>query len=234
MNIRALVAEAVGTFILVGIGSFAILSSSASSLPPVVTVPFGFGLALLVAMAATGHVSGGHYNPAVTLAAALDRRIEIVPAIGYVGAQIVGAFAASYAVLLTVAQEAVTVTRTVPVASLGIEKIFALEAVLSAIFILVILTVTRKAPGHAIFVIPLTLMVIHFAAVPITGASVNPARSLAPAVLAGDLSNIWVYLTAPLLGAIVGWGIYRILTPPDEDEVMDELFDGVEAEAAAG
>jgi aquaporin Z len=236
MNIRALVAEAVGTFILVGVGSVAILSSSASQLPPVLTVPFGFGLGLLVAIAATGHASGGHYNPAVTLAAVLDGRIDIKNALGYVVAQVVGAFVGSFLILLGVAKEAVAVTMTNPVSSLDVVKIFALETVFAAIFILVILTVTRKAPDLAILVIPLTLTVIHFALVPITGASVNPARSLAPAILAGDLTNLWIYLIAPFLGAIIGWGVYKFLAPASDDDFLDEVYEEFEVveDAAAG
>ncbi|HYN69819.1 MAG TPA: aquaporin [Candidatus Eisenbacteria bacterium] len=216
MNIRALVAEVVGTFVLVGIGSLSIVSAVGSNQPsgPLGFAPFGFGLGLMAAIAIAGEASGGHFNPAVTLAALLDRRIDVVNALGYVVAQVIGAFAASFAIFLLVAQAAVDPTRNI----IGVEapKAFATEVVLTAILVAVILTVTRRAIQQAVFIIPLTLSVIHFAGIPISGASVNPARSLAPAVVAGNLENLWIFLTAPFVGAVIGWAIYRYLTPADE------------------
>jgi aquaporin Z len=86
------------------------------------------------------------------------------------------------------------------------------EILLTAVFLLVILTVTKRAPNHAAFAIPLTLMVIHFAGIPFSGASVNPARSLGPALVGGTLdANILVWIVGPILGAVVGWAIYRAL-----------------------
>jgi len=80
-----------------------------------------------------------------------------------------------------------------------------------------------RAIRQAVFIIPLTLVVIHFAGIPISGASVNPARSLGPAIVAGNLENVWIYLTAPFVGAVIGWAIYRYLTPADEqlDTVLE-------------
>ncbi len=198
MNVRALVAEAVGTFILVGVGSLTIVSAlvagQGNSTFILLVVPFGFGLALLGALAVAGHVSGGHFNPAVTLAAVLDRRIDIVTGIAYLVAQVVGAFGASLAMLLLTSREFVAATRTVPGLTDG--PSFATEVILTAIFVAVILTITRTHPTHAVFVIPITLVVIHFAGIPLSGASVNPARSLAPAAVAGNLESVWIYLTA--------------------------------------
>ena len=107
---------------------------------------------------------------------------------------------------------------------------FSAEAILTAIFVAVILTVTRSAPSQAILVIPLTLVAIHYVAMHISGASVNPVRSLAPAVVSGTYTSLWVYLTAPFVGSILGWGVYRFLTHPndevsvevDEDEYLDD------------
>ncbi len=222
MDTRKLLAEAVGTFILVGIGMMSIIAASLSRLPALLTVPFGFGLALLVAIAVAGHVSGGHFNPAVTLAAWLDKRIELGEGIGYVIAQLVGAIAAAGMVMGLVSQEAVGATRTLPGDSDLVA--FAAEALLTAVFVAVILTVTKHNAGQAGFVIPMALIVIHFAGIPFSGASVNPARSLAPALVGADLSSIWVYLTAPFLGAIIGWIVYRALEdgPTDAAEAMAE------------
>jgi len=224
MNVRALLAEALGTFILVLIGSFSVVSAAGvgqgNQTLVILVAPFGFGLGLLAAISIFGHVSGGYFNPAVTLGALFDGRIDIVGAIGYVIAEAIGAIAASFAVMLLVAKEAVDLTRNGP--AIGDEKAFAVEIILTAIFMATILTVTKKQSTVAVFVIPLVLTAIHFAAIPLSGASVNPARSLGPAIVTGNYDKLWIYLTAPFLGAIIGWGLYRFFTPPD-DEVSVEV-----------
>ena len=211
MDARKYLAELVGTFILVVIGSMSIVAAGAMSAPVLVVVPFGFGLGLLAAIQSAGYVSGGHFNPAVTLGALLDRRIDAMNAIGYVVAQVIGAIAASGAVLLVANQAAVKSTASSFPADKGMNA-FAVEVLLTAVFLLVILTVTKRAPNHAAFAIPLTLMVIHFAGIPFSGASVNPARSLAPALVGGSLDgSIIVWIAGPLVGAVIGWAIYRAL-----------------------
>jgi aquaporin Z len=177
--------------------------------PILVVVPFGFGLALLAAIQAVGHVSGGHFNPAVTLAALLDRRIDAMNALGYVVAQVIGAIAASGAILLIADQAAVQSTANGFPEGRMVSAIV-VETVLTAIFLLVILTVTKRAPGQAAFAIPATLTVIHFAGIPFSGASVNPARTLGPALVGGTLDGDFiVWLIGPLVGAVIGWAIYR-------------------------
>jgi aquaporin Z len=245
MNVRALVAEAVGTFVLVGMGSLGISSAlivTSGNDPSVILqlfVPFAFGLGLMAAIAIGGHASGGHFNPAVTLAALLDGRVDLASAIGYAVAQLIGALAASLMILLVLSREVVaaTINRAGPTAQDELQAqfhAFAVEVILTAIFVAVILTVTRKLPDLAIIVIPLVLAAIHFAAIPISGASVNPVRSLAPAIVAGDYAGLWVYLAGPLIGSLLGWALYRFLTPPDdevsveiEDEFLDDAFDDV-------
>lgn len=212
MDIRKLLAEVVGTFILVGMGSMAIVSTGLmAGSPALVVIPIGFGLGLLAALAVGGHVSGGHFNPAVTLGALLDRRLDAVSAIGYVVAQAVGAVAASAFILLISSQADVAGTRNLPGSGVSETTAFVVEVVLTAIFVAVILTVTKKAADKAMLVIPLTLLTIHAIGIPFSGASVNPARSLGPALVAGNLTSIWIYLTAPFLGAVVGWLVFRAL-----------------------
>jgi aquaporin Z len=248
MNVRALAAEAIGTFILVFFGSlgvatvFVITSGQGSPIVALLTVPFAFGLGLMAAIAIGGGTSGGHFNPAVTLAALFDGRLGPVAAVGYVIAQIIGALAASLAILVITSVDIVKMSVNLPGPTapdaFGQEiHAFAAEAILTAIFVAVILSVTRRAPESAIFVIPLTLAVIHFAAMHISGASVNPARSLAPAIVSGTYTSLWVYLTAPFAGSIVGWGVYRLFNEPDEDQdataddsLEDVLGDGDEYE----
>jgi aquaporin Z len=248
MSIRAVVAEGVGTFVLVFMGSLALVSSSiltgGQGVDPVVSqlfVPFAFGLGLMAAIAIGGHVSGGHFNPAVTLGALFDGRLTWVSAIGYAVAQVLGALAASLAILLLSSSAIVAATRTTAGATApGVFaqelRAFSAEVVLTALFVAVILTVTRKQPDLAVIVIPIVLVAIHFAAIPVSGASVNPARSLAPAVVSGNYAGLWVYLTAPFAGSVIGWAIYRFLTPPDDElsvEDDDDYLDDDELDEIA-
>lgn len=234
MNVRALTAEALGTFVLVGLGSMSIVGAGLQGLPPLLIVPFGFGLALMAGVAMFGHISGAHFNPAVTLAAWIDQRLDWMSAIGYVAAQIIGALAASLMILLLVNHGAVAATLNQPAVASAQDptgfamsdiNAFILEMILTTVFVAVILTITNKEPQLAVLVIPLTLVMIHFVGIPLTGASVNPVRSLAPAIVSGDYRHLWVYLTAPFAGSILGWLIYRFVTLPEEDvsvEVVDE------------
>jgi MIP family channel proteins len=245
MNVRALVAEAVGTFILLtfgflGVGTLTVIATqSGGDISPVVAlivIPFCFGLGLMGAIAVGGHVSGGHYNPAVTLAALFDGRVTWQNAIGYVVAQLVGGFVATLGILLTISEAVVknAVNAPGPTAdtAFGTElHAFSTEAVLTAIFVGVILTVTKKQPDKGILVIPFTLVAIHYAGMLISGASVNPVRSLAPAVVSGTYDSLWVYLTGPFVGSILGWAVYKYLTPDDDEisvEIEEELDDELE------
>jgi len=234
MNVRALIAEALGTFVLVGLGSLSIVGAGLQGLPPLLIVPFGFGLALMAGVAMFGHISGAHFNPAVTLAAWIDQRVDWMSAIGYVAAQIIGALAASLMILLLVNKAAVAATLNQPAVASAQDptgfamsdiNAFILEMILTTVFVAVILTITNKEPQLAVLVIPLTLLMIHFVGIPLTGASVNPVRSLAPAIVSGNYQHLWVYLTAPFAGSILGWLIYRFVTLPEEDvsvELVDE------------
>jgi aquaporin Z len=244
MNWRALVAEAVGTFVLVGMGSLGVASAAliggtgSGPILILLCVPWAFGLGLMAAIAIGGDVSGGHFNPAVTLAAVLDRRLRWMEGIAYAVAQAVGAFAASGFILLALSSDFVraTVNQPGPLGESPLEQdlhAFSVELVLTAIFIAVILTISSRDPGKSLFVIPLTLTAIHFAAIPVSGASVNPIRSLAPALWTGTYGGLWVYLTAPFLGSILGWGLFRLLNPANEDEGDfddDDLEDALEDE----
>lgn len=210
MSASKYLAELLGTFFLVFAGSMTIVAAGVMSAPILVVVPLGFGFGLLAAIFAVGDISGGHFNPAVTLAAALDRRIRVVDAAGYIAAQVVGAIGASAVVLVMTSQDAVRSTRNMHPATVSDLQAFVLEVILTAFFLLVILTVTKRDPGHAPLAIPLTLVVIHLAGIPFSGASVNPARALGPALVGGDLGQIWIYLSAPFLGGAIGWVFYRV------------------------
>lgn len=207
MVINRYLAEAVGTFILVFLGSMSILAASATQGPLMVVVPLGFGLALLAAIYAVGHVSGGHFNPAVTLAMWLDKRTTTSDLVGYWIGQIIGAVIASAVVLAAAGQEAVlaTVTRH---ESTGDGLL--IEFVLTLVFVLVILASTRRSPAAAGIVIALTLTAVHLAGIPFSGSSVNPARSFGPALIGADFGGFWVYALGPLAGGAVGWVFWRM------------------------
>ena len=208
-------AEALGTFALVGIGSFAILSASAGGAPlGIVSIALGFGLALLVGLYAFGEVSGGHYNPAVSLAMFLDRRVSMNDMFGYWIAQVVGAIVASLVVLIAFNDDAVAATTT---HSSDNWAGIVVEVTMTALFVAVILQSTRseRSRGTALLAIPLTLLAIHVAILPISGSSVNPARSLGPAIVGTDFGDIWIYLIFPPVGAILGWVIHKVVVEGD-------------------
>ena len=227
IHTRKIAAEAVGTFVFFLIGLMAVLSSKAFNNPgypaspnplqDLVVIALGFGFGLFAAIFIAGHVSGGHYNPAVTIAAVADKRLDPMHGVGYIVAQLVGGIAAALVVAAIFGQAAVAGTETHPGGGVTEIQALLIETVFTAIFLAVILTVTKKAANHAAFAIPLTLVVIHLAIVPFTGSSVNPARSLASAIVGGDLTGIWIYIVGPILGGLIGWGVFKFLTP-DADE----------------
>lgn len=206
-------AEVFGTFILVLLGTVTIVAALRLDNPVGVMVPFGLGL--LAALYAFGEVSGGHFNPAVTLAMFLDRRISVRDLGGYWIAQFIGAIAAAGALAWLSDKDSVGFTVNGADSS---GKGFLSEVLLTAIFLMVILQVTKsKEFGSTTLVaIPLTLAVVHFAGIPFSGASVNPARSFGPALVSGEnMDQIWIYLLAPLLGAVLGWVVHTVVVKGD-------------------
>ena len=185
MNARAYLAELLGSFLFftIGYASVAAFGVASAPTPNLLVVPFSFGFGLLAAIFAFGHVSGGHFNPAVTVAMVLDRRTTPADAVGYIIAQVIGAIGAGAVVLIAVSQAAVKAGVTKP--GTGVSDIGAviLEVVFTAGFIAVILASTKRVPALAPLAIPLTLVAIHFATATLSGASVNPARSIGSAVV---------------------------------------------------
>ena len=216
MSTRKVVAEFLGTFLFLTIGYASVAAFRVAAVPGLLVVAFAFPFGLLAAIFAFGHISGGHYNPAVTIAMVLDKRTSMVNALGYIVAQVLGALAAAIVVLVVAGQAAVAAGATKP--GPGITEIGALilEVVLTAGFVGVILASTKHATSLAALAIPLSLVAIHFAAAPLSGASVNPARSIGSAVIGGDLGSLWVYIVAPVVGALIGWGIYSFAAAEDE------------------
>ncbi|MEN8239667.1 MAG: aquaporin [Actinomycetota bacterium] len=229
--IRKLIAEFLGAYVLLGMGGFAIFAANRGNgvgadgpLPqgtPVLVIALGFGLALLVGLYAFGEVSGGHYNPAVSLGVLLDGRIDVVTFVTYAIAQIGGAVAAGYTLVYAFSIRFVASTATIPNEALRVTdtQALVLEALFTAFFVAVILKVTAsKGFGATAFLaISLTLVVIHLGLVPITGSSVNPARTLGSAIAGQEYTSLWVYMVGPLVGAAVGWGFFKAVTTGEED-----------------
>lgn len=216
---RKLAAELVGTFGFLWIGYMSVAAFEQSSAPGLLVVPFAFGLGLLAAIFCFGHISGGHYNPAVTIAMILDKRIAVPEAIGYIVAQSIGAIGAALLVMATLSQEMVAKGITQPqglIESLPVSAVI-IEAVGTMGFLLVILTVTKKAAAIAGLVIPFALVALHFAMATITGASVNPARSLGSALVGGDIAQLWIYIVGPVIGAVVAFVVWKVMNPGEAE-----------------
>ena len=214
-------AEFFGTFVLVGIGTFAVVGSLRSDVSPLLVAPFAFGLALLAGLYAFAEVSGGHYNPAVSLGLYLDRRLTVPDLLGYWTAQFLGGIGAAIVLLVATSQDDVALTATIP-SSNG--TAFVVELVFTAIFVSVILQSSKSSRygGSALIAIPLTLLAVHFAAVPFSGSSVNPARTFGPALVGNEWTGIWIYFVAPPLGAVLAWLVHRVVVEGDTD-VRDDV-----------
>ena len=219
MNARKYLAELLGTFLFMMVGYMSVpaFHNAAPPAPNLLVVPFAFGLGLLAAIFAFGRISGGHFNPAVTVAMVLDRRTTPVEGVAYIVAQIIGAIAAAVVVMLTVSQQAVTDGITKPGAGITDLNALILEIIFTAIFLTVILSVSKRNAALAPIAIPLTLVAIHFAIATITGSSVNPARSIGSAVVGGDLNQLWIYIIGPTIGGIIGYGIFRLMDGGGEE-----------------
>jgi aquaporin Z len=209
-NMRVYAAELLGTFTLVFIGTTAIVGSVRVGAPPLLVAPFAFGLALLAGLYAFGEVSGGHYNPAVSLAMYLDKRLAAPDLFAYWICQFIGAVLASIVLLIATSKHDVALTTTTP-SSNG--TAWVIEFVMTALFVLVILQASRsdRFGTSALIAIPLTLLAVHFAAIPFSGSSVNPARTFGPALVGNTWTGIWIYFTAPPLGAALGWAIHAFV-----------------------
>jgi aquaporin Z len=217
MSTRKYLAELLGTFLFLTIGYASVAAFGAAGVSGLLVVPFAFPLGLLAAIFAVGHISGGHFNPAVTVAMVLDKRTMPINAVGYIVAQAIGAIGAAALVLIVAGQASVTAGVTKPGGGVTEVGALILEIVLTAGFVAVILTSTKRAPALAPLAIPLTLVAIHFAAAPLSGASVNPVRSLGSALVGGDLGSLWIYIVAPIVGAALGWAVFRVVDGGGEE-----------------
>jgi aquaporin Z len=209
-------AELFGTFILVFAGTTSIVASGRLGVSPELIAPFAFGIGLMAALYAFAEVSGGHFNPAVSLGLFLDRRLTFEDLLGYWIFQFAGAILASLLMLIPFSHDLVKGTANVPH---GNGSSLFIEIAFTAIFVLVILQSTKseRYGGSALVAIPLTLLAIHFATIPIDGTSVNPARSLGPALVGAQWTGFWIFVIGPAAGAIIAWIIYAVVIKGDTD-----------------
>ena len=216
----AAIAELVGTFVLVYGGTAvavgAILARPTAG-PPYdsLAVALAFGLALAAVVAAVGHISGAHVNPAVTLGMAATKKFpwQFVP--HYVGAQLVGAVLAALATWITFggagARSEAKLAATYPAQGVGDLQALVVEIFITFILVFVVMAVAtdQRAPAAiAPIAVGFALAVGVFIAGPVTGGSVNPARSLGPMVVAGDLSSVWLYILGPIIGGVLAALLY--------------------------
>lgn len=229
---RRLTAELIGTFWLVlggcGTAVFAIITRGDLSNGVGLTgVSLAFGLTVVTGAYALGHISGGHFNPAVTLGLVAGKRFAAKDAAGYIVAQIIGGLLAIGAIWLVVSGVPGGFTKEVgSLASNGFGEdrgyyslgaVLVAEAVLTFMFLIVILGAThrRAAAGFGGLAIGLALALIHLISIPISNTSVNPARSIAPAIFEGGqaLEQVWVFIAAPIVGAVLAGLVYNWLAP---------------------
>jgi len=219
---KRIAAEAIGTFGFFFIGFCGIAAAVTQGAGAVqalgVAAGFGFGLAAMIF--AFGHVSGGHFNPAVTLGLAAARRFPLAEALPYWIAQLAGGVAAALVVRAAFGANVLDATVNAPGAGISVATAGVLEAILTLLFVLVVAAVAtdRRAPWNSTFA-PLAIGLFIFTAAtvcgPLSGGSFNPARSLAPALVAGDGADLWIYLVGPLVGGALGGLAHALLREPE-------------------
>ena len=222
-------AELIGTFalVLIGCGSAVIAGEYIGFLG----ISFAFGLVLLAMVFTIGGISGCHVNPAVTIGMLIVGNIKVKDAGWYIVFQCVGAIIAAGLLLLIVTGQPDYVLSVNGLGQNGYGSFspsgfsmfscFIAEVVLTSLFVFIILGSTSKyAPeGFAGISIGFSLAFIHIIGIPITGTSVNPARSLGPALFAGSaaMSQLWLFILAPILGGLIAAGVWKLFFNPSED-----------------
>ena len=236
--VRKLISEFVGTMLLVVFGCGVAVAANTyvasifgAGLPfTIVAIALAFGLILTALVYTIGNVSGCHVNPAVSIAMAIDKRMNVIECIEYIVVQILGAIVGSIVLAMIFgsyqslgangfdALSALPNLTTMPVAIL-------VEIILTFTFVLVVLAVTAKKDNHSNgLIIGLTLTLVHIMGLPFTGTSVNPARSIGPALFTGGeaFAQVWVFVVAPIAGAILAALFYKFVIKSYEEETKVE------------
>ncbi|MBX9783845.1 MAG: aquaporin Z [Chitinophagaceae bacterium] len=232
---KKLFAEFIGTFSLVLFGCGAAVVAGVANTGPsgigLLGISFAFGLAVVAMAYAIGPISGCHINPAISIAMLVAGKLSAKDTIGYVIAQTLGAIAGAGVLFLIVSNKAdYTMLGDWALGSNGwgegylgnynTTAAFITETVLTCLFLLVIFATTSKQgnANMAGLAIGITLVLIHLVAIPITGTSVNPARSIGPALLAGGkaLSQLWLFVVAPIIGGVIGALLWKYVLETKE------------------
>ncbi|KAJ4849578.1 hypothetical protein Tsubulata_038662 [Turnera subulata] len=234
-NFQKIVAELIGTYILIFVGCGSALTDKVLKLT-IIGIAIVWGAVLMAAIYAVGHISGAHFNPAVTLALAAIRKFSWKHVPMYVLAQVLGATLAILTLkVLFHDQDSVSIQATMTMYS---DPTSDLQAIIWEFIITFILmfSICGIATDHRAnkdlcgVAIGGTLLVNVLIAGPITGASMNPARSLGPAIVSGVYTNIWVYMVAPIAGAMVAAAVYSVLRVPEPEmpeESMKSIYNNV-------
>lgn len=202
--------------VLMGCGS-AVFAGAAQGFAPVGTlgVAFAFGLSVVAMAYSIGKISGCHINPAITLGVWLSKRMSGKDAVMYMIFQVLGAIIGSAILFVLAKDSGSTTTLTGANGYSELMPAFVAETVFTFIFVLVVLGVTSKGANNAFagLAIGLALVLVHIVCIPITGTSVNPARSIGPAIFQGGeaLSQLWLFIVAPFIGAALAAGAWKAL-----------------------
>lgn len=216
-SIKKYVAECIGTAVLVTFGCGTAVAVGCNTPGGYFMTALAFGLVIVAMAYSIGNVSGCHINPAVSIAMLALKKLSVKDFIGYVISQCIGAFAGCGILAIVFGKDCGFGANAIQA---GWENgsngtAFVVELVLTFVFVLAIVGVTSKASNGAVagIVIGLTLTMVHILGIALTGTSVNPARSFAPAILAGGeaLKQVWIFLLAPLVGGVLAACVYRLL-----------------------
>lgn len=213
MSSKALVAELVGTFALIFIGA----GAGALGVGGLVGVAFAHGLVVLAFCYAYGHLSGNHINPAVTIGLLAAGEISVAKAASYIATQLIGGILGAFTLSFCLGSKAGTLGATTLDPAISPLQGFVIEAILTFFLVNTIFNtgVSGKGGVNTGLAIGLTLVFAILMGGPLTGASLNPARTLGPAIVTGNFADIWVYLAGPPVGAIVAALLYKtVLSKP--------------------
>ncbi len=221
MRIKKYLAEIIGTAILVFVGCGSAVFLGCDPAGGHLAVALAFGLSIVATAYVIGGVSGCHINPAVSLAMLLNKKIDILDFCGYVASQIIGAIAGAGVLKYLVGATGIDLTgglgsNGIVAANMGAVGALVVEVILTAIFVFTILGVTSDESKGSVagIVIGLTLAFVHIIGIPLTGTSVNPARSIGPAIFAGGaaFSNLWIFIVGPLVGAVLAFVAFKLIS----------------------
>ena len=234
---RRLGAEFLGTFVLVFVGCGSAILDAGNGGIDFLGVAMAFGIAVTVMVYAVGAVSGGHFNPAVTIGLAVSKRFPWADVVAYIATQVVAATVASLVLLGVASGKKGFSAKASGFASNGygahspahdnLLAVVIVEIVLTAVFLYVIIgaTDTRAPAGFAGIAIGFTLVIIHLASIPVSNTSVNPARSTGPAIIQHGwaLGQLWVFWLAPIIGAIIAGASYHAIVGPQPESAEEPL-----------